>query len=90
MQARLTTAVDGKQVGEILDDPLVWALCVPGVRGATPIAEPADDECRAKVDALVPRASRAIAATQQELRRRRRRRRWWRWWRRLERDRDRG
>jgi hypothetical protein len=42
---------------------------VPGVRGATPIAEPADDECRAKVDALVSRASRAIAATQQELRR---------------------
>jgi len=45
--------VDGKRtpqpVGHLMDDPHCWIHCVPGYMNAPPIAEPVDDECRARV-----------------------------------------
>lgn len=36
--------------GRELDDRQAWILCIPGHANAKPVAEPADDECRAKVE----------------------------------------
>lgn len=39
-----------KEVGDIVEGPLVWSLCCPGHENEAPCFEPDDDECRAKVD----------------------------------------
>ncbi len=40
-------------VGHIIDDPKAWAHCVPGYMNAPPPAEPADDEARETVKAMM-------------------------------------
>ena len=45
--------VEDLPVGTVLEHPDAWMHCLPGFRNSPPIAEPADDETRAQVDAYL-------------------------------------
>lgn len=57
--------------GYVIDHPDAWVHCCPGVMNAKPIAEPADDECSAKVRIWMeekrPAALKQIASQLEQL-----------------------